>query len=395
MAMTPRPIVLMGFAQAFAAIEAAWSLQKADMRVVAFARRGTRSALSRVRGVEIHEITPPEVSIEQCLDDLRALVAQVEPDAVLPLDDASLWLTSCIDFERAVVVGPTPDSAAVALNKHAQIQAAEAAGLRVPPTRLVGSATELTSLVWPVVVKPADAVRADGDRLTRPRGAIVADPSELSEACSGLGDGPLLVQPYLHGVGEGVFGYVNEDGVASLSAHRRVRMVNPHGSASSACMSIDVAPELEDAVRRLIADLDWRGMFMVELLRDDDGVPWFMELNGRAWGSLALARHRGFEYPAWATQFALGLPQTPAPPTAPAPVVARHLGREIAHLLFVLRGPQSQAMTEWPSRWGTLRNLTRISRRDRLYNWNSRRPSVLASDTIGTLSELVAGRKKR
>jgi biotin carboxylase len=365
------------------------------MQVIAFTRRGARSSLRRVRGIVIHEVTPPELSIDGCLADIEALVEQVDPDAILPLDDASLWLTSCMVFERATVIGPSPDAATVALDKNGQIEAAAAAGLHVPPTRLVESSEELGRLIWPAVVKPAEAVRADGDRLTRPRGTIAADQDELDAAVPGLGGGPLLVQPYLHGVGEGVFGYVNDDGVASLSAHRRVRMVNPHGSASSACMSIDVDPELESGVRSLIADLDWRGLFMIELLRDDAGIAWFMELNGRAWGSLALARRRGFEYPAWAAQFAMGLPQSPATPSAPVPVTARHLGREIAHLLFVVRGPKSQAITSWPGTWATIKDLLHFSRDDRLYNWNPHRPSVLIGDTIGTLTELAGGRRAK
>ena len=42
------------------------------------------------------------------------------------------------------------------------------------------------------------------------------------------------------------------------------------------------------------------------LLRDGEGTAWFMELNGRAWGSMALARRLGHEYPRWAVQAALG-----------------------------------------------------------------------------------------
>lgn len=395
MAMTKtKPVVLVGFAQAFAAIEAAWSLQQAGMQVVAFTRRGTRSALRRLRDVVVHEVTAPEDSIDRCLSEIAALVDLVRPDGILPLDDASLWLTSCLAYEHAELIGPSPDAVAIALDKHAQVTAAQAVGMPVPATRLVRSADELTDPDRPVVVKPAEAVRVDNDRLTRPRGSIVADRRELDAARTGLGAGPVLVQPYLSGVGEGVFGYVDEHGVAALSAHRRVRMVNPHGSASSACTSIEVDPMLELWVRELIADLHWQGLFMVELLRDDEGVPWFMELNGRAWGSLALARRRGFEYPAWAAQHALGLPQSPAAPTAPADITARHLGREIAHLLFVLRGPQSHAVTRWPGRWSTVRQLARVGRGDRLYNWNPHRPSVLVGDTFDTLRDLAAGRRK-
>jgi hypothetical protein len=171
-------------------------------------------------------------------------------------------------------------------------------------------------------------------------------------------------------------------------------MVNPHGSASSACVSTDVPRDLIEPVERLLTSAGWSGMFMVELLRDLDGTPWFMELNGRTWGSLALARRRGFEYPAWAAQSALGRPRHPKPPANPEPIIARHLGRELAHMAFVLRGPQSRAVTSWPSRLGTLIDLLTIRRRDRLYNWDRHQPLVLTSDTWATLSELVRGRRR-
>jgi len=247
---------------------------------------------------------------------------------------------------------------------------------------------------WPVVVKPAAAVEEIEGRLIRPAGAVCADAAEIDRARSRLGDGALLRQPLIRGVGEGVFGYVDDEGPAVLSAHRRVRMVNPHGSASSACSSVDVDDALRAPIGRLLASVGWRGMFMVEFLRDEEGTPWFMELNGRAWGSMALARRRGLEYPAWATQFALGDQRAPAAPADPPRIVARHLGREIAHLLFVLRGPQSRAAVGWPTIVGTLRDLFTVRRGDRLYNWSPRQPAVLAADTIGTLTGVVRGRRR-
>ena len=69
-----------------------------------------------------------------------------------------------------------------------------------------------------------------------------------------------------------------------------------------------------------------------------------MELNGRAWGSMALARRRGFEYPAWNVQAALDPDFVPVEPTDPPEILARHLGMELAHLAFVARGPQSKAL---------------------------------------------------
>ena len=115
---------------------------------------------------------------------------------------------------------------------------------------------------------------------------------------------------------------------------------------------------------------------MIELLRDAEGRPWFMELNGRAWGSMALARRRGFEYPAWTVQAALDPDFVPVAPVDPPDILARHLGMELAHVAFVLRGPQSKALTKWPKLWPTLRAMARPSRRNRLYNWRASEPDA-------------------
>ncbi|MCC2033026.1 ATP-grasp domain-containing protein [Microbacterium allomyrinae] len=395
MAVTDRgePVVLMGFAQAFAAVEATWSLVRAGMHVVAFGRRGAGTPLSRMHGVEVHEITAPETSAAQAIADIEALVRRAGADVLLPLDDASLWLLDRARVGAVPSAGPDRAGAALALDKREQLEAARAAGLSIPPTQ-EGTAASLHGLSWPVVIKPAHPVRVVDDRLIRPRNVNCADHADLVDALPGLGNGPVLCQPLIGGIGEGVFGYVDASGPVLLTAHRRVRMVNPQGSASSACESIEVDPALAAPVTRMLAAVHWRGLFMVEFLRDGDGVPWFMELNGRAWGSLALARRRGFEYPAWAVQHALGLPQFPDPPAQPPHVVARHLGREIAHLLFVLRGPRSRAVAWWPSRRRTIAALLRVGRDDRLYNWNSHEPLVLATDTVGTLRELIAGRSR-
>ena len=53
-------------------------------------------------------------------------------------------------------------------------------------------------------------------------------------------------------------------------------------------------------------------MFMLELLRDAAGTPWFMEVNGRPWGSMALAVRRGFDYPVWAVRRRSTRPSSPS-----------------------------------------------------------------------------------
>ena len=373
------PLVLVGFGEAYAAIETAWSLRDAGFRVAAYTRSGEHPAVRRVRGVELHEVAPPEAGVERTLEDLRSLIRTLEPDALMPLDDASVLLSGTL--EGVTIAGPTGKRIEYALDKALQVEAARAAGLLVPPTAIVTSADELKVREFPAFVKPARALYEVNDRLTRPTGSVVADEEELERAAAEEWHPPLLVQPLLEGVGEGVFGLVAKNGVTALSAHRRVRMLNPQGSASSACESIAVDEELVAPIERFLTSIDWSGLFMVELLRDAEGRAWFMELNGRAWGSMALARRRGFEYPAWTVRAALDPDFVPVEPTDPPEILARHLGMELAHLAFVVRGPQSKALGSWPKLWPTIRAMGHTSRRNRLYNWRRSEPDVLAADT--------------
>ena len=150
-----------------------------------------------------------------------------------------------------------------------------------------------------------------------------------------------------------------------------------------------VDKDLLEPSERFLNTIGWRGMFMLEFLRDSDGKPWFMELNGRAWGSMALARRRGFEYPAWTVQATLRPSFEPVPPTRPPEILCRNLGLELVHLMFVARGPQSNAPMEWPRLGRAVRDVCTFPRGDRLYNWNRSQPTVLVADTLETLRQYI------
>jgi hypothetical protein len=100
---------------------------------------------------------------------------------------------------------------------------------------------------------------------------------------------------------------------------------------------------------------------------------------------MALARRRGFEYPAWTVQAALDPDFEPVPPVDPPAVLCRNLGLELVHLAFVARGPQSDAPMNWPPLGRSIRDVCTFSRGDRVYNWNRSQPGVLAVDVLDTL----------
>jgi len=382
--------VLIVFAEALAAPEVAWSLFDAGHEVIAIGRRGRRSALRHSSHVTVRDVTPPELDAATAVADLEEFCKNVplkagRPGVIFPLDDAAVWLCDRLALSTGWLVnGAQGPTTAVALDKETQIRAARDAGLPVPRTVVARTAANVTAHVseLPLVLRPSNAVELARNRLSKGRAWICSTPNELKQAVSEWAEErPLIVQPFIEGIGEGVFGLATAQGVQAWSAHRRLRMMNPHGSGSSACVSQEVQPEIREAVGRLVASTRWRGLFMVELLRDRTGTAWFVELNGRPWGSMALSRRQGLEYPAWSVASVL---QPDAVVTATSawegPLVCRNVGREFMHLLFVLRGPRSRALRQWPSFWRTSLELLRVSRQDALYNWRRDDLKVFVSD---------------
>lgn len=392
--------VLVGFAEALSAPEVVWSLADRGFDVVAFARKGRRCALRHSRHVVCHEIAQPALDVQAALADLRSLLVSLSirsgarARVLLPLDDTAIWLCSrAAPGSGWTLAGPGREHAELALDKRLQIDAAREAGFNVPETRTARSPEEVLSgeTPFPLMLKPAKAVAIREDRVYDSGTWICANRGELERALSaGAVRNPVLVQPYIPGTGLGVFGIAAPKEIFAWSSHRRLRMMNPQGSGSSACISQAVADELKPPIERFIGNTGWDGLFMVELLQDRSGKNWFMELNGRPWGSMALARRQGFEYPAWGVELALNRNSRPAPePSGAAGKVCKHFGRELMHLLFVLRGPKSRAQGNWPSFWSALGDVLRIRREDSFYNWREDSPMVFVSDCFYTIRDQV------
>ncbi len=392
--------MLIGFAEALSAPEVVWSLADKGFSVVAFGRKGRVSALHHSRHVTCHEITAPESDFQAALSDLHSLLVSIggkDPAIrrlLFPLDDTAVWLCSRARLPHPwILAGPVGDTAELALNKYLQTQLAGESGFDVPKTLLANTAADIYRFVdgqsFPIILKPANCVLADQRRLIKCRKWTCATHRELENAVKEWRERvPLLVQPFITGTGEGVFGIAAAEGVRAWSGHRRLRMMNPQGSGSSACISQPISDDLKSKVAAFVRKAEWRGLFMIELLRDHSGTAWFVELNGRPWGSMALSRRQGFEYPAWHVMLTLDQQsQAGVLSSSASGVVCRNVGREFMHLLFVLRGPKSDALTEWPSFWKTMSEVVRIRKGDTVYNWRREDPKVFVADCYNTIHD--------
>jgi len=398
-------MIFLGFGEALAAPEVLWSLVDAGFKVRAFARKGVASSLRHSRYVEANDVTPPEDDSHATIHEIARVIetyrSQRKLLVLLPLDDSAVSIFSEVINHSAasiILAGPLGRQMALALDKRLQIDLATRTGWNVFPTRVVTKNNELLKFdEFPVVLKSAEAVRNANGAVRKGRNWICGDRKELEAAVKLWNEnGPLLIQPYIVGVGEGIFGFSTGEGVIAWSAHRRVRMMNPHGSGSSACVSQAPAPELTRTAEAFIREAKWTGLFMIELLRDQSGKLWFMEFNGRTWGSIALARRQGFEYPAWNVRFAINPRWRPTElPSPQAGIVCRNVGRELMHPLFVLKGPKSKALTRWPGFWKSLFEVGRINFRDRFYNWRADDLGVFFSDAFYTLRGNIFKKRNR
>ena len=380
--------ILLGFADALSAPEAVWSSVDHGFSVIVFSRHGSKPPLRRFKKIKIVEVCPPEIDVNQTINDLKNIINITTPDILMPLDDKSVWLCSTIVPETDIkIAGPTGLQADIALDKRLQIEAAARAGLRVIPTRHMDTREELMQInEFPILLKPATAVVKFFEKLIVGAHYTCTSKIELSNVTQLWEESyPMMAQPIIDGIGEGIFGLATDNGVTAWSAHRRIRMMNPRGSGSSACESLPITDQPIDSIEQMLIKIKWRGIFMVELIRDKFNQLWFMEMNGRPWGSMALARRGGYEYPLWSVLYALDINFRPESPNKYKAIVCRHLGREILHILMVLRGPQSSAIKDWPSLGKTLSDVLRVKRNHTWYNWQSGEALFFIEDTYRTV----------
>jgi hypothetical protein len=395
--MTATTVVL-GFSDALSAPEVVWSLVDAGHHVAAFAKQGRTGALAASRHVTLLPVCSPHRSWAACVRDmeehLERLAAETDgrPIVLLPIDDVGAFVFAHLRLPAGVrLAGPDLKLLPVAVDKRFQNEIAEQAGFNVICTwsPLAGSAATDALPDAGGIIKARFALRRDGDRVTKDQPHPIRRGQPIPDAILQRAE-DYLVQPFLtEATGYGLFGLATATGVHQWSAHQRVRMMNPDGSGSSACRSYAPEPALLRAAERFIELTGWRGLFMIELIRDQAGEFWFMEFNGRSWGSMALARRQRLEYPAWVVASVVE-PSPPPPPAAasePKIVTCRHLGREIAHLLFVARATARRPRQAGRLFSTSLRMLTPTPR-CYWYNWRSDDPKVFVRDTIDTVARL-------
>lgn len=286
-------------------------------------------------------------------DWLPGLIARTGARAVLAISENDL--AQLVGMPPVIgdchILVPRPDRFALVIDKLRTLDVAQAVGLRVPQTwqPLAGDdfAARIAAMHYPLVAKwanPPDIMPVlEQAGLEWEKAAYIHDPAELAALLARfapLGRWP-LIQQYCRGVGLGQMLYMDGGQATLRFQHRRVHEWPPEGGVSTLCRAepADAHAAQMRLSEELLRALDWEGPAMVEYRYDgDSGDYWLMEVNGRFWGSLPLARHCGAHF-AWESYRRAVLGQSDAAPRPREDLRARYMVPETKRLLRVLLAP--------------------------------------------------------
>lgn len=209
------------------------------------------------------------------------------------------------DIEKHCPIAMASDNALRAcLSKRKTEELSIKLGIPVPKTIPIDSIDDLKlhemTLSYPVVLKSDQSKVWSKDGAGRVMyTAYAADPEQLKVLLEEfLLCGPVLLQEYVTGVGVGIGALAWKGELLKTFQYRRLHEVPISGGGSSYRISEPVDSKLKKYAESFLRALSWDGVVMLEFKQNiDTGEIWLIEINGRFWGSLALASASGVDFP--------------------------------------------------------------------------------------------------
>lgn len=286
-------------------------------------------------------------------DWLPDLIATTGAGAILAISESDLLELSTLPpvIDGCHVLVPRPEPLAKVLDKLRTLEIAALVGLCIPQTWQPRAgedfAARVAAMRYPLVAKWANPPEImpilEQAGLEWLKTEYIRTPQELAallDRYAPVGHWP-LIQQYCRGVGLGQMLYMDGGQATLRFQHRRLHEWPPEGGVSTLCRA---EPRNAHATQMglseaLLRALDWQGQAMVEYRYEaESGRYWLMEVNGRFWGSLPLARHCGALF-AWEAYRRTVLGQTDVAPTPRDTLRARYMVPETKRLARVLLSP--------------------------------------------------------
>ena len=278
----------------------------------------------------------PDRPLEEFDAALRALIAQNGVDLVIPLTDSALSrLLPRLEKLRAVVrvAAPHADALAAVLDKEATACVGNTLGLPLPQAVPLSAA----GATFPLVAKCRQHF-VEG-RLPR----LIVDAATLREFTQDATQHEgMMLQEFVPGDDVGLAILVHGGRRVAAFQYRALKTWPAQGGICVLAQTEAVDLRLLDCAERLLRELAWEGIAQIDFRHDRaTGRFALLEVNGRFWGTTAVAVAAGVDFPRYVWELAHGVvPQPPAEYRVGLHV--RSFEGEVRRLIELTRRPASE-----------------------------------------------------
>jgi ATP-grasp in the biosynthetic pathway with Ter operon len=252
-----------------------------------------------------HHAPPPERGVDEFVRAINRAVAEEGYEVVLPSEDAQVLALSARRDEIDAVTPYGPHGGVRAASDKTMIaEAAAAAGLSTPRIWLPEE-PEWRTWHGPLVVKARvhpNLERTDAPAHLDPLLVMrIDDALQHVERIRSLGGEP-VIQEAVEGVLMAYSAVLDSDGRAAAEAQQRAAVIWPPGQGISVrAVTVAVDADLAERIQVMLRTFQWFGLAEVQMIAPPRGAPSVIDVNGRLYGSIALAIAAGANLPAaWA-----------------------------------------------------------------------------------------------
>lgn len=297
-AARPRPALIGPYGPAQIACLRSWRRLGLDPLFLHIGERPLAFA-SRIAAATM-TLPPHRVGTPEGAASVVAFLNEAQADGISCLAEAlAYWLHRLArrpDWPSGVELW-LPDEAALdrLASKAVQVDLARASGLNVLPSFLVRRETvaDVPGDAFPLVLRPDDPATVSPVF----KAALIPNRMALTSGVRALHrlDRPLVAQRLVRGPNLVVHGARTPEGaVFALSAFRADRKFE---GVTLRLRDALLTPDMAAACARFADAIGVTGCFHFEFIEDEDGRPWFLEMNGRLGGTTAKVFALGYDEP--------------------------------------------------------------------------------------------------
>jgi predicted ATP-grasp superfamily ATP-dependent carboligase len=306
------PEVLLAGARGRPGLATARSLSRRSVPFVVLADE-PRGMVARSRHVRRFVRAPrPDADPDGFFDAVLGVCAEQDVRLVMPMDDAALAV--CSERRDALPAGTTLAAASVdavrnVLDKRRNLDAATRLGVPCPAEFALESVDQIGELIdrlgFPMVLKNPGRAAGAASLPHDFKWLIARDERQLRALVDEHGaEGRFpLFQQLVEGEVRNLCCLGASGRLVAVHEYRSVRRVGWEGNSVLREVT-ESSPQLVRYAELLLGELGWDGVAQVAfIVRERDGASWYMETNGRPWGSIEGSIAIGWDFPYWAYRY--------------------------------------------------------------------------------------------